>query len=179
MSEAPDWTPEQLNPAPTYGCPGPSAFDALLTRIAVSAGNPEDRVILESFIESQKAPAYYGSQQAEPSKPIDQYPIGDDPLTCVKQQIVVELFRAIRREDSQAIALLIQNNIVTANTTSEAGQTPLLEAISTKIIHLVQELLDFGADPNAFGVVVSSFFSAQSLSNVPPPTSRTKPPAPP
>ena len=116
-------------------------------------------MILESFIESQKAPAYSGSQKAEPPKPIEEYPMGTESLTRVKQQIVVELFRAIREEDSKTIALLIQNNLVTANTRSEGGQTPLLEAISTKIIHLVKELLDFGADPNAFGVVVRFFSS--------------------
>jgi ankyrin repeat protein len=65
----------------------------------------------------------------------------------------MELFYAITRQDSEAIALLIQNNLVTANTTSGAGRTPLLEAISTKNIPTVKELLDFGADPNAFGVV--------------------------
>jgi len=137
-----------------------SPFDAALTRIAISMRIPDARVILESFIESQKAPAYNRSHTAtEPPKPIEEYPIGTEPLTRVKQQIVVELFRAIRKEESETIALLIQNNLVTANTRSEAGRTPLLEAISTKIIHLVKELLDFGADPNAFGVVVRSFSS--------------------
>ncbi|KDR79819.1 hypothetical protein GALMADRAFT_265084 [Galerina marginata CBS 339.88] len=129
-----------------------SAFDALLTRIAICARDPNARVILESFIESQKAPAYNSSQKSEPPKPIEHYPIGTDPLTVVKQQVVAELFRAIQREDSETIAFLIQNNLVTANTTNPVGRTPLLEAISTKIIHLVKELLDFGADPDAFGV---------------------------
>jgi ankyrin repeat protein len=97
------------------------------------------------------------SQKAEPPKPIEEFPImGVDLLTRVKQHIVVELFQAIRREDSETVALLIQNNLVTANT-SESGRTPLLEAISTKVVHLVKELLEFGADPNAFGIVVRLF----------------------
>ena len=158
----------EVDPAPIQG-PLPvydqnqlpqSTFDAFLTRVAISAGDHDARVILESFIESQKAPAYDESQKAEPAKPIEEYPIGTDSLTRVKQQIVVELFRAISREDSETIALLIQNNLVTANTTSEAGGTPLLEAISTKVFHVVKELLDFGADPNAFGVVVRFFSSS-------------------
>jgi len=131
-----------------------SPFDAVLTRIAISTRDPDARVTLERFIESQKAPAYSGSQQAEAPKPIEEYPIGTELLTRVKQQIVMELFCAIRREDSESISLLIQNNLVSANTRNEAGLTPLLEAISTKITHLVKELLDFGADPNAFAVVV-------------------------
>jgi len=136
-----------------------SPFEAVLTKIATSMSNPDARVILESFIESQKAPAYNVSQNAEAPKPIEEYPKGTEPLTCVKQQIVVELFRAIRREESETIALLIQNNLVTANTRSESGRTPLLEAISTKIIHIVKQLLDFGADPNAFSTAVRSFSS--------------------
>lgn len=142
-----------------------SAFDALLTRIAgpISTIHPDARVILESFIESQEAPAYNGPGETEPPKPIGQYCALDagpgsstDALTRVKQEIVKELFNAITREDNEAIALLIQHNLVTANTTSKAGQSPLLEAILTKSTPIVKELLDLGADPNAFGVVVNA-----------------------
>lgn len=153
--------PSLIEPLPSYDqnqLPQ-SPFDAVLTRIAISMRDPDARATLEGFIESQKAPAYSGSQNAEAPKPIEEYPMGTELLTRVKQQIVVELFRAIKREDSESISLLIQNNLVTANTRSEAGRTPLLEAISTKIVHLVKELLEFGADPNAFGVVVRFFSS--------------------
>ena len=153
--------PSLIEPLPSYDqnqLPQ-SPFDAVLTRIAISMRDPDARATLEGFIESQKAPAYSGSQNAEAPKPIEEYPMGTELLMRVKQQIVVELFRAIKREDSESISLLIQNNLVTANTRSEAGRTPLLEAISTKIVHLVKELLEFGADPNAFGVVVRFFSS--------------------
>jgi hypothetical protein len=136
-----------------------STFDAVVTRIVSFMSDPNARVTLESFIESQKAPAYNESQEADAPKPIEEYPMGAELLTRVKQEIVMELFRAIKREDSETIALLIQNNLVTANTRNETGGTPLLEAISTKIIHLVKELLDFAADPNAFGVIVRYFSS--------------------
>jgi len=153
--------PSHIEPLPDYvqNQPPQSTFDAVVTRIAIATREPDARAILESFIESQKAPAYEGSQKTEAPKPIGEYPKGTDPLTRVKQQIVRELFLAILREDSETIAVLIQNNLVTANTRSEGGRMPLLEAISTKIIHLVKELLDFGADPNAFGVVVRFFSS--------------------
>ena len=153
-----------------------SLFDALLTRIAapISTTHPDARTILESFIESQKAPAYNGSGESKSREPINHYPLVEagsiaDELTCVKQQIVKELFLAIRREDAEAIAFLIQHNLVTANTTSETGQTPLLEAVSTKNIAIVKEVLDFGADCNKFGVVVSHQCTADpSIANVNP-----------
>ncbi|KIM49659.1 hypothetical protein M413DRAFT_438827 [Hebeloma cylindrosporum] len=144
MDPLPDYVQDQLPQ---------STFDAVVTRIAVASSVPDARVILEGFIESQKAPDYDKSQEAEAPKPIEEYPVGPEPLTRVKQQIVKEFFLAIKREDSETIAVLIQNNLVTANARNQVGTTPLLEAISTKIIHLVKELLDFGADPNAFGVV--------------------------
>jgi ankyrin repeat protein len=106
-------------------------------------------------------------------EPIDHYPlvkaraIADD-LTRVKQQIVMELFNAIQREDAQAIVLLIQLNLVTANTTSKFGQTPLLEAISTKSIAIVKEVLDLGADCNKFSVPVSSETADPSIANASP-----------
>jgi hypothetical protein len=142
-----------------------SPFDMLLTRIAVpiSTTHPDARTILESFVESQKAPAYNGPEKYKSHEPIDHYPVVavgfiTDGLMRVKQQIVKELFDAVSREDAEAIALLIQHNLVTANTTSETGQTPLLEAISKKNIAIVKELLDLGADCNGFGVVVSIYW---------------------
>jgi len=135
-----------------------SPFDMLLTRIAVplSTTHPDARTILESFVESQKAPAYDGPEKHQSHEPIDRYPNAfiPDQLTRVKQQIVKELFDAISRDDAEAIALLIQHNLVTANTISETGQTPLLEAVSKKNIAIVKELLELGADCNSFGVVV-------------------------
>lgn len=162
----PSYVPNQLPQSP---------LDAVLTRIATSTRISDARVILESFVESQKAPAYdeSESQKVEAPKPIEQYPFGVDPIIRVKQEIVEELFRAIRREDSETVSLLIQHNLVTANTTSKDDRTPLLEAISTKIIHLVKELLDFGADPNAFGVIVRFFFFYLHPRLM---ASRTKPP---
>ncbi|PPQ90645.1 hypothetical protein CVT25_006628, partial [Psilocybe cyanescens] len=141
-------------------------YNALLTRIAapITETHPDARVILESFIEGQKAPSYNGIENGqEPPKPIDRYPqcseIGSSsssshdsfPLISVKQAIVEELFNAIAREDNETIRLLIQHNIVTANTTHRTGQTPLLQAVSVKNVFIVKQLLDLGADPNALG----------------------------
>jgi len=141
-----------------------TAFEALTTRIAASTPDPNDRVILDSFVKSQRSPAYNGPKKAEAPKPIKHCPDGArrhlDALTRVKQHIVMELFNAIGREDHEAIALLINHNLVTANTTSQAGQRPLLEAINTKNVFIVKELLDFGADVNAFGVIVSTILTS-------------------
>lgn len=136
-------------------------FDALLTRIAapISSTYPNAHKIL---VAECQAPAYSGPEKSKSREPIDHYPLLNegisDESTRVKQQIVKKLFNSIWREDTEAVALLIQHNLVTANTTSESGQTPLLEAVSTKSIHMVKEVLRLGADCNKFGVVVTNYF---------------------
>ncbi|KAH0566266.1 hypothetical protein GP486_000341 [Trichoglossum hirsutum] len=135
-----------MEPLPLY-VEREDPFRALLTRIAWSANVLQKN--MDEFI------------QDEARKPIDRYPTGLNPLchpsTPIKQGIVRELYHAIQRKDGEAVALLINNNLVTANTTSEAGKTPLLEAVGTKSVLMVKELLDFGADPNAFGVTNFGF----------------------
>lgn len=128
-------------------------FDALLIRISapISTAYPNAHEIL---VAESQAPAYSGPEKSKSREPIDKYPLG----SILKQQIVKELFSSIWREDTQAVALLIQHNLVTPNTTGQRGQTPLLEAILTKSIPMVKEVLRLGADCNKFGVVVSNHF---------------------
>ncbi|KAF4613925.1 hypothetical protein D9613_007453 [Agrocybe pediades] len=82
-------------------------------------------------------------------------PVSDERiLETLKQRIVVELFNSIGREDIESITLLIQNNLVTANTCNTLNCTPLLAAIGSQNggnLALVITLLDLGADPNQFG----------------------------
>ena len=90
----------ELLPAYVQNQLAQSPFDAVLTRIAVSTGDPDARVTLESFVENQKAPAYNGSQKAEAPKPIEEYPWGSELLQRIKQCIIAELFGAIRTENT-------------------------------------------------------------------------------
>ena len=145
-----------------------NAFDALLTRIASPATtlrHPNARVILESFVEGQRAPAYHldDTTNVQAPSPIEEYPSDPEPsslepdpvLIHIKKRIVEEFFEAIRREEDEFVALFIQNNLVTANTTNKGGLTPLLAAIVANVMPIVKQLLVLGADPNKFGVMVS------------------------
>jgi hypothetical protein len=77
-----------------------------------------------------------------------------------KQQEVADMFvirnyfLAIERGQEDVIALLIENQLVTANT-KMSEMTPLLFAISKRNVRVVQQLLNLGADPNEFGSPVS------------------------
>ena len=157
-----------------------NAFAALLTRISsepILLLNPDPNAhsILENYVTRQRAPAYCShSMHVDSRRPIEEYPADPDAhtfapdttLICIKQQIVRELFAAIRREDDESVALLIENNLVTANTTNMYGVTPLLAAIVANVMRIVKQLLDLGADPNKFGVAsgkVSSNFFLRNL----------------
>jgi hypothetical protein len=119
---------------------------------------PLDRDIVNAFVESQ-AQVEAGPKKAGAPEPIMEYPVAQirqphDELLRVRQAIVTGLFDAISKGQYEAIALFINNNLVTANTTNERGKTPLLAAVATKNLQIVQELLDFGADPDGFGIEV-------------------------
>jgi Ankyrin repeats (3 copies) len=76
-----------------------------------------------------------------------------DSRVCeLRESIVVSFFDSITTKKDELVALMIQHRLVTANTTDSAGQTPLLAAIAVEDVRMVQELLDFDADVNAFGV---------------------------
>ena len=146
-----------------------NAFVALLTRIIFSPvilRLPGARMILESYVvEGQREPAYHldDATSVLPPRPIEEYPpdpdlsmlVPDPTLICIKQRIVEEFFIAIRKEDDESVGLLIHNNLVTANTTNQGGLTPLLAAIVANVMPIIKQLLVLGADPNAFGVIVS------------------------
>ena len=61
-------------------------------------------------------------------------------------------FNAIITKKDEAVAVMIEHNLVTANTTDATGQTPLLAAVSVSKVCMAQELVDLGADVNGYGV---------------------------
>lgn len=135
-----------------------SGLQALIAALPTSRLHPLDRDVLNTFVESQ-AQVQAGPKKAGAPEPIKEYPgepyrKSTDELMAVRQAIVTGFFDAISKGQDEAIALFINNNLVTANTTIWSGTTPLLAAVATKDVGIVQELLDFGADPNAFGVEV-------------------------
>jgi hypothetical protein len=124
--------------------------------------SPLDRDTVNAFIESQTM-IQPGMKATGPPEPIMEYPGGrlyESPaneVMRIQQAIVIGLFDAISKGQEKAIAMLINNNLVTANTTNALKKTPLLAAIATKNVRVVEELLDFGAEVNAFGVEVFGF----------------------
>ncbi|KAF2184641.1 ankyrin [Zopfia rhizophila CBS 207.26] len=70
----------------------------------------------------------------------------------VRQDIVKNYFDAISTKKDEIVAQLIQGNLVTTETTNNDGRTPLLAAIEAGHIRTVQQLMDFDADVNAYGV---------------------------
>jgi hypothetical protein len=73
-------------------------------------------------------------------------------LTRVQLDIVHSFFAAVSTKNDEVVAMMIENNFVTANTTNSLGQTPLLAAVAAGSVRMVQELVDFGAEVDSFGV---------------------------
>jgi hypothetical protein len=80
----------------------------------------------------------------------------DEYIITLRQQIVEAFFSAIKTKKDEMVAMLIENKLTTTSTTDQNGQTPLLAAVEAENIRMVQELMDFGADINAYGMVNSS-----------------------
>ena len=63
-------------------------------------------------------------------------------------------FEAIENGQEDVVNLLLEHQLVTANT-KFGGTTPLLMAVSKKNVEIARQLLKLGADPNEFSFVVS------------------------
>ena len=60
-------------------------------------------------------------------------------------------FSAIRTKNDELVAFFIETGILTANTVSRNGSTPLLAAVDVGNVRMVRELIDLGADVNTYG----------------------------
>lgn len=67
---------------------------------------------------------------------------------------VSSLFLGIELGKEDVIAYFMENGMVTPNTKRE-NETPLLRAVTKKQVGVVKQLLDLGADKDAFGSAVS------------------------
>jgi ankyrin repeat protein len=80
-------------------------------------------------------------------------PITGLPTTSTGWDIVKSFFSAITSKSDEIVALPIENNLITANTKNGHGVTPLLAAVGVgRNVRMVQELLDFGAEVDGWGV---------------------------
>lgn len=80
-------------------------------------------------------------------------PGGKETLSANKDVLMSQFVSAIHEGEDQVVAVLIQSNLVSPNTSLQGG-TPLLKAVATRNIKMVERLLSLGADRNAFGNVV-------------------------
>ncbi|KAL8946667.1 MAG: hypothetical protein Q9222_006963, partial [Ikaeria aurantiellina] len=69
----------------------------------------------------------------------------------IRYDVVASFFAAIERRQSNLVAQMISSGSITANTLDHTGRTPLIAATSAGNVRMVQELVDFDADVNAFG----------------------------
>lgn len=119
----------------------------------------QDEPNLRDRIQELAVAAHGGEQDM----PIHEYPFPEvpnwrrdrelDATTRRRQDIVSTFFDAIRKKQDEVVAALIESEIITTETTNKDGRTPLLAAIEAGNIRTVQQLMDFDAKVNAFGIV--------------------------
>ncbi|KAF2261025.1 hypothetical protein CC78DRAFT_535918 [Lojkania enalia] len=76
-----------------------------------------------------------------------------NPAAHRAQAILSTYFNAITTKKDEIVALFIKSNLVTTESTNVDGRTPLLAAIEVGNIRTVQQLMDYDADVNAYGMV--------------------------
>jgi hypothetical protein len=140
-------TPAQLSPSlwrnpndpPTYTEDGANINDRIRELSEAARGDGQDLPISE-----YPRPEVY-----------DFYRERDlNEVTRRRQDIVATYFDAIKTKKDEVVAALIESGVVTTETTNNNGRTPLIAAIESGNTRTVQQLMDFDADINAFGIVV-------------------------
>lgn len=81
-------------------------------------------------------------------------PGGRRALSANKEFLTNQYATAIQEGEEEIVTLLIQSNLVSPNTALRGETTPLLKAVGTRNISMVEKLLILGADRDAFGNVV-------------------------
>jgi len=69
-----------------------------------------------------------------------------------RRLLVNTFFHAIKTKNDEIVALFIDSGVVTTGTTDEYERTPLLAAVDAGNVRTFQQLMDYGADVNAFSV---------------------------
>ena len=103
---------------------------------------------LHTLIDEIKTTVSKGSLPITREPSSGRYGRGSEFLLC---KAVDVFFSAIRNKQDDIVAGLIESGIVTANTKTHDGITPLLAATGAGDVRMVQKLMDFHADLNAYG----------------------------
>ena len=124
---------------------GNSGLQALLAAVAAPEGGLLDPRVRDDVISRRTSTYDHAASPLAKSE-------------IVRQKVVRAFFHAIDNHQDDVVALFIDSKLVTASTTNADGKTPLLAAVAAQDIRIVQELIDFGADPDDFGVEVMLSF---------------------
>ncbi|KAL5321251.1 hypothetical protein ACEPPN_012065 [Leptodophora sp. 'Broadleaf-Isolate-01'] len=120
---------EFIEPAPTYSehaNPDPTTGEVFSDESIEALPTPENLARMRNFRQRERDPEYLGSADAS-----------------------TRFFAAIDQGNQEWIARLLNEGNVTANT-RRGDETPLLRAVKMRNVHIVQQLLDAGAEPDAF-----------------------------
>lgn len=150
--------------------PSPDEYDYIGPYPTQSPDDPPTYVQHDADIREHVQKLVQDARRDGPELPVLCYPkeLTLDPLAVVDRQtgflsevivrqrdIVDAYFKAIKSRTDEVVALFIDSGLVTTETTNDQGRTPLLAAVEAGNVRTVQQLMDYGADVNAFGVTAN------------------------
>lgn len=124
------------------GANGATAPPATTTTApVVDSGDPDTDELIHRMLREDAEEDNTGGDDNESAQ--------DEPDPEAERRNIIEsYFSCIRTSNSELISAFIDGGIVTPNTKSDTGETPLVAAVRANHVRIVQQLVDYGADVN-------------------------------
>lgn len=150
---------------PTYTQDTPLSESKAGTSFLITDELPFVPIPVPERVHISSSPLYHDDLYGMPPLPDDPADDTEESRERRRQETVKSFFSAIKEGKEEVIDLFLTRNFVTANTIDAWGKTPLLAAVETRNMRTVQQLLDAGAEPDAFGVTVCCLSTASPHNN--------------
>ena len=140
----------ELYPVPIYTDSALDGTDVCTALLNVALNNHITLPILRSPPELLSSPVIDAIHNSHEIETIHEEQLETQISDNAARGLVRTFFEAIQNKNSELVAIMIDQGIVTAETRSDGDEAPLFVAIEQGNLRMVQQLVIFGANVNAF-----------------------------